>query len=783
MNQPYICECEPGYYWHGKTGCRNKKAGLGNICTGSKECFDNETVTDCTSEGKAFYGQDAQYADKGFCVPKNFSVGGTAEQQTTIDNSTGLEWQKSGGYMNWTDAKTYCAGLNNIDNTGVVYGGVYKGLSVCDPASSDYDPESSDCEWWRLPTIRELMTIVDYGKTIPPLDPAYFDYTEYEGDYRYWGWSSTEGGSGPYYFVYKILGNGYLFSFRGYKNTKGDVHCVRGTTLPKSSFVKVNNEVVKDTTTGLYWQEGYYSGEGSDVNWEDALSYCENLDYAGFSDWRLPNINELNTLVYYEKNVSGVIIDTLYFSMPSTSDIIFWSSTTPSFVGNKAAAVGFEGSYSGAIVLESKTDNENHYVRCVRSDLCGTGEFWDGKNCVANPCSANSCAISNSDGICTPLTYNTFSCGCVDGYVWDQGSGSCLTDPCFDNKCALMPGSDGVCTQIDTSNFTCGCIDGYFWDGLRCRNEKVIGNICTGQIKCYNMSREITCPAEDADFFGQDANYALNAARETCIPQKGYEVETPASEDQKVVIDKSTELMWQQTIKSKKFTWYGAVNYCADLEYAGYTDWRLPKPKELLSILDPSIIGSSTPHIDTTYFPSDGYDFWASKKFAKDTTRAWIVNFKGNNTDYTYPQFVHDFSISEEKYVRCVRGKPLPEKSSFSEKTINGQVVGEDSVTGLMWQKPVENNCLLWSAALSYCETSAYAGFTDWRLPNVNELISIVNYDRAWPSSDFIPNFRLPWYWSSTNISGLYVYVIDFKDGGVLLNGKDFNTTNVICVR
>ena len=78
-----------------------------------------------------------------------------------------------------------------------------------------------------------------------------------------------------------------------------------------------------------------------------------------------------------------------------------------------------------------------------------------------------------------------------------------------------------------------------------------------------------------------------------------------------------------------------------------------------------------------------------------------------------------------------------------------------DTCTGLMWQKDTGNdrNTLNWCAALEYCENLTFAGHEDWRLPNVRELQSIVDYGRNPWSIDPVfgasPNF----YWSSTSVA------------------------------
>ena len=77
---------------------------------------------------------------------------------------------------------------------------------------------------------------------------------------------------------------------------------------------------VTDASTGLMWQQA----EAGAMNWEAALVYCENLELAGHDDWRLPNLNELLSIVDYE--LYDPAIDTTFFPGAMSSE--YWSSTT-----------------------------------------------------------------------------------------------------------------------------------------------------------------------------------------------------------------------------------------------------------------------------------------------------------------------------------------------------------------------------------------------------------------------------------------------------------------------
>jgi hypothetical protein len=59
-----------------------------------------------------------------------------------------------------------------------------------------------------------------------------------------------------------------------------------------------DGEIVYDSKTKLSWQSKPNSKQ---FNWNSAKSYCSNLTYGGKSDWRLPNIDELKSLVDYNK--------------------------------------------------------------------------------------------------------------------------------------------------------------------------------------------------------------------------------------------------------------------------------------------------------------------------------------------------------------------------------------------------------------------------------------------------------------------------------------------------
>ena len=728
----YACVCSNGFYWHGKTGCRSNKPT--NFCTGASRCYGYGSEIDCPSEGEAFYGQDAQYAEKGFCAPKSFTVAGTTEQPVINDRNTGLGWQKSTRTVGatWSDAYNYCENLT--------YGGY------------------SD---WRMPTIKEFDTILDLGKRTGA-DPNYFSNPAG----TFWVDNKNETADKLWY-IYLQTVKSWPVSYNNNTNYKYDVRCVRGTELTEptsESFSSDTTGVVKDTDTGLYW-----STPGSRVNWKDAFEQCENSTTGGYTDWRLPNINELSSLLNYSKTSGRE-----FSYLPGiSSGVEFWSSTNTSAV--MALTVNF---LTGERSLENKYQgNTIHHYICVRSDLCGEEQFLYGKNCIANRCVLNKpCKnISHSDGSCTPLTASTYRCGCEEGYVWNPGTSSCIEDLCATNNiCSSIEGSDGTCTPVSSGILVkCGCVEGYFWDGSRCRPKDVYGNICTSQTTCYNASASMTCPSSSsADFYGQDAQYRLCTA-------KSFNSKTISGNQ--VVEDLNTGLMWQKTIPSTtsdgtttytSYTFNQAVTYCANLNYGGYTDWRLPKPKELLTTIYNNMYEPAT---SSTYFPGPSEPYWTSKKDLS-TGKVWEISTSDGEFSAA--------AVTNTTYVRCVRGEPLPDAPSFTTETVNGQKIVTDHVTGLIWQYDQVYG-KDWQSALRYCEDLTYAGYDDWRLPNKDELISIFNFDSEYPYTDF-PNRTIDNYWSSTTYraSADKAWNVDFYNGRLNFGNTKTNATIYVrCVR
>ena len=330
-----------------------------------------------------------------------------------------------------------------------------------------------------------------------------------------------------------------------------------------------------------------------------------------------------------------------------------------------------------------------------------------------------------------PATRTETCSGLPANASWHNGSSITQT---FDGN-DWYPPATGFYSETAVAN-ECGfkCNQGYEWNGDwgKCFIKPAFGNICTGQTKCFNNSEEVTCPTSaSANFYGQDAQYAKLGY---CYPQN-FTLKTVSGN--KVVVDNNTGLEWQQVISEETFSWGNAITHCENLSYGGHKDWKLPSPQELLTIANSN---RHDPPLDSTYFQIS-LDLWTSQPYSQDEQIAFSFG-----ASYGYVWWYKNKSTALQ--AMCVRGNELP-KPVFSSSKISGDTIISDSTTGLIWQQTYETS-KTWQEALKYCEDLTYAGKNDWRLPNKNELASLLNYDKSSsPYSDF-PNMPKKWFWSST---------------------------------
>ena len=302
--------------------------------TGVTTCFSASAEIPCPSPAAAFYGQDATYSSN----PMLFVDDGTI----VADALTGLEWQKvdTAGTFNWYEASgTYDA----------TYNATAKNVCGALALGGHFD--------WRLPSRRELVSIVNYAR-------GWLDPSGFTGGATYW--TSTRLGSPTGTNIWVVLGDGQVNGAMGFQEGLAapySVKCVRGATWGLNAFADQGNGTVLDSMSGLLWQQ---VDDGVARTWQSALDYCEQLALAGYTDWRLPDIKELESLVYFQSGGFTVRVDSALFTprVDGSGLSFYWSSTTqPGSGGVGALGVEF---YDATVTYGGFAKPSYKFARCVR---------------------------------------------------------------------------------------------------------------------------------------------------------------------------------------------------------------------------------------------------------------------------------------------------------------------------------------------------------------------------------------------------------------------------------
>lgn len=291
------------------------RAGYAVVSTGQQGCYGEDgAAIVCPPHGRPLSGQDGQ-------APRNPAAYRDNGDGTVLDRVTGLTWAKAPSRpLAHDQAATYARAsrLGGHDD-------------------------------WRVPSIRELYSLIDYrggysgdpATSRPYIDTRAFNFAYGAGaglgdaahgprpiDVQ--EWSATE-------YVGRTMGRdrtvfGVNFAdgrIKGYPvmdpaNRMQTPHrlavrLVRGPAYGVNDFAPRGATVV-DRATGLEWQR---ADSGRPLSWRDALAYCDGLSLAGRSDWRLPSAKEMHSIVDYGRIPA---IDPVFAL--SDAAAYFWTSTT-----------------------------------------------------------------------------------------------------------------------------------------------------------------------------------------------------------------------------------------------------------------------------------------------------------------------------------------------------------------------------------------------------------------------------------------------------------------------
>jgi len=247
-----------------------------------------------------------------------------------------------------------------------------------------------------------------------------------------------------------------------------------------------------------------------------------------------------------------------------------------------------------------------------------------------------------------------------------------------------------------------------------------------------------------------------------------------------VVTDSVTGLMWQDDNP----TFYNPIagnfaeSYCSGLSLSGYSDWRLPTIYEMLDIADRS---TYAPSINTSFFRTmNNFRFFWTSSMA-NTSERMLVDYY--NADELYNSNLQAYPV------RCVRGNSS--NTLIVRDDANNVVI--DYKRKLEWQDNVNPAAVNWASAISYCEALSFNGSTNWRLPNINELMSVIDFDNTSGVYNNIFTINPDNAWSSTtNTQSISQAYSIYNASGNFYSNKPFmsadqvktsTTLNPKCVR
>jgi hypothetical protein len=345
------------------------------VDTGQDRCFSDTQEIAYPKPGEAYHGQDAQFQGNQPAYRDN-------GDGTVSDLVTGLMWVKTPELKN---KSTFAEAVS--------------GAAKCRVGGH------SD---WRLPTIKELYSLIDFrgysartqAQSKPYIDPRIFDFcygNESAGerliDAQYW--SATEyvgqtmGGNATVFGVNFADGRikGYPKDFGGRRQgaNRQFVRYVRGNPkYGKNDFQDNGDGTVTDLATDLMWAK---ADSGKGMNWEDALAWVQKMNqdnHLGHNDWRLPNAKELQSIVDYSRSPDakdarrrGPAIDPVF----QTSQAESWCWTGTTHLENRTCGFAVYVCFGQAFgTMQGKTMNV-HGAGAQRSDpKAGDPSAWAAGN-------------------------------------------------------------------------------------------------------------------------------------------------------------------------------------------------------------------------------------------------------------------------------------------------------------------------------------------------------------------------------------------------------------------
>lgn len=614
--------------------------------TGQTTCYNDlgNILNPCPFAAEPFYGQDANYVINPPSYTKLDVNGNTLPDSATVwamvmDNVTGLIWEvkhNADEIANYIDP-------NDADNKYTWYestfikDGIYPGTPGNGTDTEDIIKQLNDSKYgsyadWRLPTLDEIMTIIDYGNTDMAIDQKFFANLN---SFLYWTSSQCAGVYEGHCTLAIDMTNGMDLGCS--KHQSMYAIAVRGQNHTSNTYVDNQDGTVTHIPTGLMWQKNIDRLDESNykiVTWEEALSYCEELHLANYTDWRLPTIKELESIIQFE---STYAIDTTVF--PESAKGMYWSATSSTMYADHAWVIDVHWNWNVYFPQESYLQllikQNQAFVRAVRNGVAeaestilpDTGQH----KCYDNMEQLTVCPRSEEDFYGQDAQYNAAA------PAYRANPDGTVTD--LNTKLVWQQYDDGLRRNWNDAFFYCESLELAGENDWRLPNAHELISIINARLysPCSDPifeSKSGLYYSADRDVNDAKAAWAVNFSGLTlgsvhisteiysrCVRGKAI-IKGFYDNGDGTITQTDTNLMWQ-THDSFVSEWSEALLFCENSSFAGYTDWRAPNFRELESIIDRACFN---PAVDS-FFECYSEWHWTSTTSASNPEHAFSVNF------------------------------------------------------------------------------------------------------------------------------------------------------------
>jgi len=342
--------------------------------------------------------------------PKNYSSIWNEQSFPLQSDTRSVEWQKVDDVLYATDS------LNNYKwhvgqtQTIKVWKEGRKEREITAPLRSNLADAKAYCSSlttqrssaWKVPTLHQLRSIVDYKKDDPAVSSElsgfvastlYWSKTIGKGENLNWALSFRNGenillkSDEKAYVICVEASNAKMSAGSSYSDPRYLIKIVEDGMVVNLPELKVQNNssnasftveqesfAAVDRFSGLMWE----GQEASSKSYSQGVAYCGKLDLLGFDDWKVPTAEELfsliNSTIYVSSWVGAGYSGTSYYApggsftrFPGIKADSFWSSTQSVSSPESNWIVDFG---TGKINYKNRSHNIKH-VKCVRDYKSG----------------------------------------------------------------------------------------------------------------------------------------------------------------------------------------------------------------------------------------------------------------------------------------------------------------------------------------------------------------------------------------------------------------------------